>query len=158
MTTESAIRAMLDGKKVNRKDFVEEVYAYEKGVFFNQYGMTIQGFGDNDDWEIYEEIEDCRKVGLEMINRGLKFDKDKVMLSLVSSNFVYGVGEVLTFGAKKYAPNSWQTVPDAKKRYEDALYRHWLAYLNGERIDKESGLSHLKHLATNAMFLLHFEK
>ena len=33
MTTESAIRAMLDGKKVNRKDFVEEVYAYEKGVF-----------------------------------------------------------------------------------------------------------------------------
>ena len=105
-----------------------------------------------------KEIEDCRKVGLEMINRGLKFDKDKVMLSLVSSNFVYGVGEVLTFGAKKYAPNSWQTVPDAKRRYEDALYRHWLAYLNGERIDKESGLSHLKHLATNAMFLLHFEK
>ena len=55
MTTKEAIRAMLDGKKVNRKNFVEEVYAYEKGVFFNQYGMTIQSFGDNDDWEIYEE-------------------------------------------------------------------------------------------------------
>ena len=64
MTTESAIRAMLDGKKVNRKDFVEEVYAYEKGVFFNQYGMTIQGFGDNDDWEIYEEPKPKQTVVL----------------------------------------------------------------------------------------------
>ena len=65
MTTESAIRAMLDGKKVNRKDFVEEVYAYEKGVFFNQYGMTIQSFGDNDDWEIYEEPKPKQIVTIE---------------------------------------------------------------------------------------------
>ena len=65
MTTKSAIQAMLDGKKVNRKDFVEEVYAYEKGVFFNQYGMTIQGFGDNDDWEIYEEHKQKKTVIIE---------------------------------------------------------------------------------------------
>ena len=97
------------------------------------------------------------KLNNSVNNGGLKFDQDKVMLSLVTPDFVYGVGEVLTFGAKKYAPNSWQTVSDAKRRYEDALYRHWLAYLSGEEIDKESGLSHLKHLATNAMFLMHFE-
>ena len=65
MTTKEAIQAMLDGKKVNRKDFVEEVYAYEKGVFFNQYGMTIQGFGDNDDWEIYEEHKQKKTVIIE---------------------------------------------------------------------------------------------
>lgn len=65
MTTKEAIHAMLDGKKVNRKDFVEEVYAYEKGVFFNQYGMTIQCFGDNDDWEIYEEPKPKQTVIIE---------------------------------------------------------------------------------------------
>lgn len=65
MTTKEAIHAMLDGKKVNRKDFVEEVYAYEKGVFFNQYGMTIQCFGDNDDWEIYEEPKQKQTVTIE---------------------------------------------------------------------------------------------
>ena len=65
MTTESAIRAMLDGKKVIRKDFVEEVYAYEKGVFFNKYGMTIKGFGVNDDWEIYEELKPKQTVIIE---------------------------------------------------------------------------------------------
>ena len=65
MTTKEAIQAMLDGKKVKRKDFVEEVYAYEKGVFFNQYGMTIQGFGDNDDWEIYEAPKPKQTVVIE---------------------------------------------------------------------------------------------
>lgn len=95
---------------------------------------------------------------LVQVTAGLKFDQDKVRLSLITPNFVNGVGEVLTFGAKKYAPNSWQTVPNAKERYEDALYRHWLAYLGGDKVDKESGLSHLKHLATNAMFLLYFEE
>lgn len=90
--------------------------------------------------------------------RGLKYDSDKLLVTLVSPEFVEGVAEVLTFGAKKYAPNSWQTVEDGKRRYEDALYRHWLSYLRGEETDKESGLSHLKHIACNAMFLLYLNK
>ena len=65
MTTKEAIQAMLDGKIVNRKSFAEEIYAYEKGAFFNQYGMTIQGFGDNDDWEIYEAPKPKKTVTIE---------------------------------------------------------------------------------------------
>lgn len=90
--------------------------------------------------------------------QGLKYDDGKLLVSLVQPEFIKGVAEVLTFGAAKYKPNSWQTVPDAKRRYEDALYRHWLAYLEGERLDSESGLEHLKHLACNAMFLLHLSR
>lgn len=89
---------------------------------------------------------------------GMKYDGGKLLVSLVQPEFVRGVAEVLTFGANKYAPNSWQTVPDAKRRYEDALYRHWLSYLEGEELDSESGLEHLKHLACNAMFLLYLNK
>lgn len=102
-----------------------------------------------------EYEEECHICYRENKTCGMKFDSDKLMMTLVTPSFVKGVAEVLTFGAKKYAPNSWQTVPDATRRYEDALYRHWLAYLEGEQLDSESGLEHLKHIACNAMFLLY---
>ena len=40
------------------------------------------------------------------------------------------------------------------KRYVDALYRHLLAYIEGNEVDEESGLSHLAHMACNISFLL----
>lgn len=98
------------------------------------------------------------KIGQKPTNEGLKYDDGKLLVTLVQPEFIKGIAEVLTFGAHKYAPNSWQTVEDGKRRYEDALYRHWLAYLSGDKIDKESGLGHLKHLACNAMFLLYLNK
>ena len=42
-------------------------------------------------------------------------------------------------------------------RNRDALYRHWLAYLSGEEIDPESGMSHLWHMACNLDFLIERE-
>ena len=91
-------------------------------------------------------------------NEGLKYDNGKLLMSLIDPKFVQGVAEVLTFGANKYAPNSWQTVPDAKRRYEDALLRHTYKYLEGELYDEESNLEHLKHMACNIMFLLYLNK
>ena len=67
------------------------------------------------------------------------------------------VAAVLTYGAVKYARDSWQTVPDAKRRYEDALDRHLNAWKSGEQRDEESGMLHLAHAACNALFLLWFE-
>ena len=52
-------------------------------------------------------------------------------------------------------PENWRQVEP--QRYRDALYRHWLAYLKGEKCDQESGLPHLWHLATNAAFLIEME-
>jgi len=69
-----------------------------------------------------------------------------------------GVMKVLEFGAKKYAKDSWRTVPDAVDRYYSAAWRHL------ERIeepgctmaakDDESGLPHEYHLLCNLLFLL----
>lgn len=89
---------------------------------------------------------------------GRKDDKDKNRLDLIEPAFIEGVGEVLTHGAQKYSANSWQNVENAEDRYYAALLRHILAYRAGEAVDKESGLSHLKHAACNIMFLLHFEE
>lgn len=88
---------------------------------------------------------------------GRKNDQDKNRLDLIEPQFIEAVGEVLTFGAKKYEPNNWQKVEDAEDRYYAAALRHLLAWRKGETIDEESGLSHLAHAATNMMFLLHFE-
>ena len=89
---------------------------------------------------------------------GLKYDDGKLQYGLIPPIATRSLAQVLTFGAAKYAPNSWQTVQDGERRYLDALYRHLEAYRTGESTDSESGLSHLAHAITNVAFLLHFEQ
>lgn len=89
---------------------------------------------------------------------GLKYDAGKLRYSLIPPVALAAIAKVLTFGAEKYAPNSWQTVENAEERYLDALMRHIEAYRDGVHLDSESGISHLSHAACNIAFLLHFEK
>ena len=84
---------------------------------------------------------------------GVKDDKGKLMWDLLPWKAVNGLVKVLTFGAKKYAPNGWRSVPDARQRYLAALLRHLHALNVGEKVDKESGLRHIDHVTTNACFL-----
>ena len=58
---------------------------------------------------------------------------------------------VYTEGAKKYADNSWQNIPDGFERYRAALLRHMTAYMKGERYDKETGLMQLAQNCWNAI-------
>ena len=88
---------------------------------------------------------------------GQKERGNKPMIHLIDTDTIIGMAEVLTLGAKKYEANTWQNVEDPINTHYDALMRHLLAWKNGEINDKESGLSHIKHVLTNAMFLLHHE-
>ena len=88
---------------------------------------------------------------------GLKYDAGKLRYSLIPPEATKALAQVLTFGAEKYAPNSWQTVPNGKERYLDAAIRHLEAYRSGELIDDESSLPHLAHLLCNIAFLTHLE-
>lgn len=90
---------------------------------------------------------------------GAKYDKGKLLFGLLTRGLALplrSVAAVLTYGAQKYAPESWKTVPQAKERYEDALDRHLNAWKSGEEFDAESGLHHLSHVACNVLFLLWF--
>ena len=87
---------------------------------------------------------------------GLKFDAGKLRYSLIPPEATRALAEVLSFGARKYAPNSWQTVPNAPERYLDALIRHLEAHRSGELYDPESNLPHVYHLLCNAAFLTYF--
>lgn len=87
---------------------------------------------------------------------GIKYDSEKPMLDLLDAKFLEGVGRVLTIGAVKYAPYNWKKIK--ARRYVAAAMRHWLAYMGGERFDKETGESHLYHLACCLMFLDYFDR
>ncbi|WYM31366.1 hypothetical protein Stm18_024 [Stenotrophomonas phage Stm18] len=103
--------------------------------------------------------EDCEPVTKEQqaqANGGMKFDAGKPQPMLLIGGMpiaLEGVSAVLAFGAEKYEPHSWRTVPNGKERYSNALFRHLFAYLRGESTDDESGLHHLDHALTNLMFI-----
>jgi len=91
---------------------------------------------------------------------GLKYDTGKPLFSCLTrgcAKALAAVVAVLTYGALKYKRDSWQTVPDAEVRYEDALDRHLNRWKQGHLYDAETGLSELAHVACNVMFLLELE-
>jgi hypothetical protein len=88
---------------------------------------------------------------------GVKFDNEKPQWSLMQWKALSQVVDVLTYGAKKYAPDNWKKVPNARQRYIDAGFRHFTAYAAGEKNDSETGKSHLAHAICCLLFLLSFE-
>lgn len=88
-----------------------------------------------------------------------KHDAGKPCYRLIPFHLLDGLAKIREYGVNKYgAEESWKDVPDAKKRYTDALLRHIFAWLAGEKLDKESGLRHIDHALCNLVFLLHFEE
>lgn len=86
-----------------------------------------------------------------------KADAGKPRPTLVPVSLIEAVTAIRMYGNAKYHdPENWRQVEP--QRYRDALYRHWLAYLKGEKCDQESGLPHLWHLACNAAFLIEMEE
>ena len=96
---------------------------------------------------------------LQETNPFIKNDTDKVRMELLDPDYMVGVAQVLTFGAIKYNAYNWQKA-DAEgiERIKGAMLRHQMAYMNGETIDKDSGLNHMYHVGCNAMFLAYFDR
>lgn len=88
----------------------------------------------------------------------VKTDEGKLRPTLVPSAIIRAIATVREYGVAKYHdPDNWRKVEI--ERYRDALYRHWLAYLDDPHgVDEESGLPHLWHLCCNAAFLCEMEE
>ena len=87
---------------------------------------------------------------------GKKYDTDKPRLDLVLGDFadaLQEVGKVGTIGAAKYDDGNWLLVDNAQERYSSAMLRHYFQYKQ-EPLDCETGLSHLAHVAWNALAVL----
>lgn len=110
----------------------------------------------------YEVVDDDASASksyassMQECDQQAKADAGKPRPTLVPVSLIEAVTAIRMYGNAKYHdPDNWKQVEP--QRYRDALYRHWLAYLKGERCDAESGLPHLWHLATNAAFLIEMD-
>ena len=83
---------------------------------------------------------------------GLRYDNGKLRMDLLDPIAEAGVAEVLTAGARKYAAQNWELGMPWSKTYA-SLRRHLRAFWAGEDYDPETGIPHIDHIATNAMFL-----
>lgn len=101
--------------------------------------------------EYYHEPCPCTDV------QAAKADAGKLRYDLIPVRALTALAEIYTYGAKKYQAESWRALPDAIPRYRAAAWRHWIAYLSGEALDPESGLSHLAHLHWNVVALSELE-
>lgn len=87
---------------------------------------------------------------------GLKFDADKPDMSLLPAEALIEVSRVFTMGKTKYGAWNWAK-GIVYTRILAAILRHTMAIMRGEDRDPESGLLHSAHIATNALFLTHFQ-
>lgn len=90
--------------------------------------------------------------------KGMKYDAGKPDWSLMPFRALNEVVDVLTFGAKKYAPDNWRHVDNPRRRYFSAVMRHMSAWVLGEKLDPETGKSHLAHAVCDIIFLFELEK
>ena len=84
--------------------------------------------------------------------KGTKYDMGKTRVELLDAEWLESVGQVLTFGATKYAEDNWRG-GITYRRVIGALLRHTFAIMRGEDNDPESGLPHISHASCCAMFL-----
>lgn len=93
-------------------------------------------------------------------NNFTKADEGKLKWSLMPFEQLKQVVSVLMKGAKKYSPDNWKKCDDLS-RYKDALMRHVVSYIEGEKIDDiqkgGDGLPHLAHAICNCLFLMWFD-
>lgn len=90
----------------------------------------------------------------EAVEEGRKYDAEKPRFSLIPPAAIEEVVRVLTFGAAKYDDHNYLKVENLEDRYRSALLRHVFADMRGERLDSETGLSHLAHAACCLLFIL----
>ena len=141
-------------------------------ILDNEADYTVEGkylngtepyFLDIVDWnyedtltKVEKELE--KETGCTIGDNGFtKHDNGKPLVSLVEPSFIIGLAEVMTQGADKYGKDNWKLCEEPE-RYLNALLRHTLAYWGGEKVDNESGKSHLYHIAFNAMALDYLNK
>ena len=90
------------------------------------------------------------------MSEGKKFDGDKLRFDLIPPEVEEAFATILTFGATKYGDRNWE-LGMKWSRCIGALRRHINAWQQGEKLDPESGKSHLWHALACLSFLVTYE-
>lgn len=84
---------------------------------------------------------------------GIKHDSNKIDYTLLPFESLESVVRILEYGEKKYSRDNWKKVESI--RYLKAAFRHLIAYAKGEKIDSETGESHLSHCVCCLLFMIY---
>lgn len=92
------------------------------------------------------------------MTEGRKDDSQKIRMDLIPPELIVAVGDVLTFGAHKYAARNWEKGMSWGRVF-GALMRHMWSWWNPLEpdTDPETGKSHLWHAACCLAFLIAYE-
>lgn len=146
----------------NEKDkMAKELYEQKKAAINNNTHTydedTSSLSGTSTEFKFRKNpVDEDKSADLSKNIQCAKADKGKLPISLVPMTIIKDIAAIRKYGEEKYhAPNNWVLVD--KQRYVDAMWRHLIAYQEGEIYDKESGLPHLWHAACNMAFILEME-
>jgi hypothetical protein len=82
----------------------------------------------------------------------------KPSVHFVPMEVMLQVAKVMELGAKKYGRMNWREQPIQASTYYSAMFRHMIAWFEGEDVDPESGQPHLAHAICCAMLVLDSER
>jgi len=83
---------------------------------------------------------------------GKKYDKGKLRWDIFPLEQVEKGIEIMMQGMDNYGLDNWRGLEDW--RIYNALMRHIQNWKKGEKIDSESGKTHLAHALVNVVFLM----
>ncbi len=87
---------------------------------------------------------------------GLRFSKGKNMVNLIRPLMIWGLANVFTRGAIKYASNNWMRGMEWSEVI-GPLERHVLKWMAGECYDADTGCHHMFMVAWNALVLAFYQ-
>ena len=128
----------------------------EPRTCFNCIGCEIEK--DFDPQEGCKNWVKRKEANMDKPDQQAKADQGKPHPSYVPVALIKGVMAVREYGNLKYHdPDNWKQVEP--ERYHQAMLHHILAAWNDPyKIDPESGLPHIAHVATNIAFLLEMKE
>jgi len=101
------------------------------------------------------------------MSAGRKDDGGKCRIDLIPGEIIFALGEILGFGARKYADRNWEQGMKYSRVFGAAMRHAWAwwqgqgpttkSFLFGDT-DDETGRSHLWHLACCVAFLVAYEE
>jgi len=101
------------------------------------------------------QLEDYEKAENASVSEGgsLRYNKGKPEFSHLSPDFIMGMTTLMTKSAEKYSRQNWICKQDLRTA-SDSLFRHFTSFISGQDNDEDgSEMSHLLHIAVNAMIM-----
>lgn len=96
------------------------------------------------------------ELAAKSLSEGTKHDAGKPDLTLLPQEALHSIARAFEYGARKYTRGNYKKGM-AYSRVLAAAFRHGFAYASGEKLDSESGLSHLAHMGACVCMLLFYE-